>query len=168
MADNDITQRLRALASDDKRRPETARLRDIFQEVEATLRAGVSQTDVLAELHAAGFTMTLASFKSALQRIRKERGKDQVKEHTRREPHAPQPAALSTPTSPTPTAPTETGAKPTRRITNPGDLNRSITSREIELEDPNAPPIQQPNSTPPNSTMAGFTYNPIPDPEKLF
>ncbi|MGV1010175.1 MAG: hypothetical protein ACOYBY_16465 [Dermatophilaceae bacterium] len=100
MADNDITQRLRALASDDKRRPETARLRDIFEEVEATLRAGVSQTDVLAELHAAGFSMTLASFKSALQRIRKERSKDQVKEHTRREPRASQPAALSTPTNP--------------------------------------------------------------------
>ncbi|WP_223936962.1 hypothetical protein, partial [Aeromonas caviae] len=34
------------------------------------------QAEVLAELHAAGFTMTMASFKSALQRIRKERAGD--------------------------------------------------------------------------------------------
>ncbi|NMY49319.1 hypothetical protein [Pseudomonas sp. WS 5027] len=73
MGENDISARLRALATDDKRRPETARLRDVFDDVETALGAGVPQADVLAELHQAGFTMTMASFKSALQRIRKER-----------------------------------------------------------------------------------------------
>lgn len=73
MSKDDVAARLKALAADDKRRSETARLREVFDEVEATLGAGVSQADVLEELHGAGFKMTLASFKSALQRIRKER-----------------------------------------------------------------------------------------------
>lgn len=77
MEQNEVSKRLRALAADDKRRPETARLRDVFEDVEAALTAGISQADVLAELHQSGYTMTMASFKSALQRIRKERGKKQ-------------------------------------------------------------------------------------------
>lgn len=76
MTKDEVSTRLRALATDDKRRSETARLRDVFDDVEATLNAGVTQADVLAELHALGFTMTMASFKSALQRIRKERSGD--------------------------------------------------------------------------------------------
>lgn len=78
MKQNDVSERLRALATDDKRRPETARLRDVFNDVEAALTAGISQADVLAELHKSGYTMTMASFKSALQRIRKERSKNQA------------------------------------------------------------------------------------------
>lgn len=73
MEPNEASTRLRALAKDDKMRPETARLRDIFDDVETALKAGVSQVNVLAELKKLGYTMTLASFKSALQRIRKER-----------------------------------------------------------------------------------------------
>lgn len=73
MEKKDIATRLMALASDDSRRSETARLRDIFEDVERTLKAGVQQDDVLAELHKAGFKMTKTSFKSALLRIRKER-----------------------------------------------------------------------------------------------
>ena len=72
MEQNEVSKRLQALAADDKRRPETARLRDVFNDVEAALAAGISQADVLAELHQCGYTMTMASFKSALQRIRKE------------------------------------------------------------------------------------------------
>ena len=37
------------------------------------MKAGISQADVLAELNHSGYTMTMASFKSALQRIRKDR-----------------------------------------------------------------------------------------------
>lgn len=69
-----ITTRLRALATSDQHRPQTARLRDIFEEVEKTLGVGISQADVLAELHQAGFNLSLPGFKSAIQRIRMERG----------------------------------------------------------------------------------------------
>lgn len=54
-------------------RSETARLRAVFENVEATLKAGVSRNTVLTTLREHGFSMTAASFKSALQRIRKER-----------------------------------------------------------------------------------------------
>jgi len=90
MSKDDIAARMRALATDDKRRSETARLRESFDEVEAALKAGAPQAEVLAELHAAGFTMTMASFKSALQRIRKERAGDRPA----RRSVAPAPAPL--------------------------------------------------------------------------
>jgi hypothetical protein len=77
MATSDISARLRALATDDKRRPETARLRDVFDDVEAALKARVPQAVVLEELRSLGYSMTMASFKSALQRIRKERTNSQ-------------------------------------------------------------------------------------------
>ncbi|WP_316685563.1 hypothetical protein [Ralstonia thomasii] len=48
-------------------------MREIFDDVEATLQSGVRREAVLTTLHDKGFTMTMASFKSALQRIRKER-----------------------------------------------------------------------------------------------
>lgn len=70
MPESDLQTRLHALARDAKSRSKTARLKDVFEHVEAALDAGVSRSDVLAELNRDGFDMTLASFKSALQRIR--------------------------------------------------------------------------------------------------
>jgi hypothetical protein len=73
MAENDLIERLQALAQSSERRSKTARLRDVFDHVEGALRAGVARVDVLDELNRDGFGLTLASFKSALQRIRRER-----------------------------------------------------------------------------------------------
>ena len=101
MSKDDIAARMRALATDDKRRSETARLRESFDEVEAALKAGAPQAEVLAELHAAGFTMTMASFKSALQRIRKERAGDRPA----RRSATPAPAPLGHDQTPGETAP---------------------------------------------------------------
>jgi len=70
---DDLASALRGLASDNAARSETARLRDVFEEVEAALQSGVKREAMLAVLHTRGFTMTMASFKSALQRIRQER-----------------------------------------------------------------------------------------------
>lgn len=64
---------LRALPSNDASRPETARLREIFDYVEATLGAGVRSRVLLATLHEQGFTMTAKGFESAVYRIRRER-----------------------------------------------------------------------------------------------
>ncbi|CAJ0808632.1 hypothetical protein [Ralstonia insidiosa] len=71
--DREVGKALRSLISDSSARSETARLREIFDDVEATLQSGVRREAVLTTLHDKGFTMTMASFKSALQRIRKER-----------------------------------------------------------------------------------------------
>lgn len=69
----DVGDALRSLVKDDSARSETARLRDIFSDVEAALNKGVRREAVLKLLHEKGFTMTMASFKSALQRIRAEK-----------------------------------------------------------------------------------------------
>ena len=74
MVKNTLSEKLLAMAQSNDRR-DTARLREIIDAVETTLKSGVLQTHVLAELHRAGFKMTHASFKSALQRIRNERRK---------------------------------------------------------------------------------------------
>lgn len=88
MDKEDASTRFRKLAAGDKR-PDTARLRDIFDDVEVALKAKVPQTTVLAELKDLGFTMEMAGFKSALQRIRKER-KETKFETAPSEPPAPQ------------------------------------------------------------------------------
>jgi hypothetical protein len=76
MEKGSVADALRALATDDQSRPETARLRDVIDEVEAALKAGISRSDILETLHReGGFTMTLKSFESALYRIRKQRKK---------------------------------------------------------------------------------------------
>ncbi len=68
-----VADALRELATGDQNRSETARLRDVIDDVEAALDAGVSRAAVLEALHTQGFTMTLKSFESALYRIRKQR-----------------------------------------------------------------------------------------------
>lgn len=70
---DDLAAALRRLVEDDHAKSETARLRAVFDEVEAALRSGVKREAMLTVLHSKGFTMTMASFKSALQRIRQER-----------------------------------------------------------------------------------------------
>ncbi|MGF6755250.1 hypothetical protein P3T16_002645 [Paraburkholderia sp. GAS42] len=78
-----LTVALRALANDDKARSETARLRDVFDEVETVLRSGVRRKAVVTALQEQGFKMTLASFKSALERIREERAEAGIPSPTR-------------------------------------------------------------------------------------
>lgn len=73
MDKNDVSSVLRALATGDSSRSETARLRDVYPDVEAAIAAGVSRAAILEKLQENGFTMTLKSFESALYRIRKKR-----------------------------------------------------------------------------------------------
>ena len=129
MTNNSVADVLRALATGDKGRSETARLRDIVDEIEAALAAGVSRAAVLETLNAQGFTMTLKSFESALYRIRKKRtqpakpaakiGHDQAAEPASQPAQAPQ---------------QEPAGEPQARITNPADV-RKASRREINLED---------------------------------
>lgn len=75
MQKKDLGQRLRALATDDKKRSKAARLRDVFHDVEAALSAGVSRVSVLEELKAHGLVMTLATFETTLKRLRQKHGR---------------------------------------------------------------------------------------------
>ncbi|GAE48496.1 MULTISPECIES: hypothetical protein [Xanthomonas] len=131
MTKTSVADVLRELAKGDKSRSETARLRDVIDEVEAALAAGVSRSAVLDALHGQGFTMTLKSFESALYRIRKQRGQG-----TAGTPAAPVPAPLRHDEKPPASPPAENareGDKPKARITNPADV-RKARKREIDLE----------------------------------
>ena len=68
-----LAEQLRALAAGERHRSEAARLRDVFDEIEAALRAGVSRQAILDALHEHGFTMNLRSFDTAMYRIRQKR-----------------------------------------------------------------------------------------------
>lgn len=126
MTKDSVADVLRALATGDKSRSETARLRDIVDEVEAALAAGVSRAAVLEALNAQGFTMTLKSFESALYRIRKKRAKPAAKlGHDQAAKPASQPAQAPQ---------QEPAGEPQARITNPADI-RKARSREINLDD---------------------------------
>jgi hypothetical protein len=73
MLKNSVADALRALAVGEASRSETARLRDVMDDIEAALKAGVSRAAVLDTLQGRGFSMTMKSFESALYRIRKQR-----------------------------------------------------------------------------------------------
>ena len=65
-----IVEKLKALASNDQKRSQSARFREVFQHVENTLAAGVSRSDVLDELRKNGINYTLKGLDSALRRNR--------------------------------------------------------------------------------------------------
>lgn len=91
MAETSVADVLRKLATGTAGRSDTARLRDIYNEVEAALSAGVTHTAILEALHADGFTLTLNAFRSALYRMRKKKGSrkgDQPKPSPQRQPQA--------------------------------------------------------------------------------
>lgn len=65
-----LIDKLQALAQDDKARPKAARLRDVIEDVEATLASGVSRAKVLSALNEHGLDMTMKTFETTLKRIR--------------------------------------------------------------------------------------------------
>jgi hypothetical protein len=64
--------RLRSLAADSAKRSKTAVLREVFVDIEAAIRAGVSQVVIVEELRALGLDINSGSFRSALRRLRAE------------------------------------------------------------------------------------------------
>ncbi len=113
-----ISERLRALATDDTKRSKAARLRDVFDDVEAALAAGVSRSTVVDELAKLGLSMSLATFETTLKRIRLKRSKE------------PKAAAATVRQSPSAAAPeTQTGSgKPENGSHDPADLDKIISS----------------------------------------
>lgn len=82
-----ITESLRQLAADDKKRSQTARLRDVIDEIETTLAAGVSRADVVKVLGDQGLQMTINAFDSALRRIRQKRKENVNTYRSHKEPN---------------------------------------------------------------------------------
>lgn len=71
MENRALSKTLQEMARTHPSRSETDRLRDVYIDVEAALKSGVSRKAVLAALHQDGFTMSLKMFDKALYRIRK-------------------------------------------------------------------------------------------------
>lgn len=74
MAKADIRESLRQLAADPKKRSKTAQIRELLDDIEAALAAGVSQADVVETLNNGGLAITHSSFKTTLKRLRDKRG----------------------------------------------------------------------------------------------
>lgn len=121
-----IAERLRALASDDKKRSKAARLRDVIDEVEAALAAGVPQATVVEELTNQGLEMTLSSFKTMLLRIRQKRGKASITAAKSASP----PGQPSKPSNAAPVVEAEPEAESSEGGShNPADLDKIIGSK---------------------------------------
>ena len=73
MPKESIVEQLNELASDDSKRSNAARLRDIIDVVESTIAAGVTRAEIVKTLSRNGFEMTLGTFNTELHRIRKKR-----------------------------------------------------------------------------------------------
>lgn len=73
MSGKKISERLRALATDDSNKSKSARLREVYDDVEAALRAGVPRSKVVEELAALGLELTLSTFDTTLQRLRRKK-----------------------------------------------------------------------------------------------
>ncbi|MCC7684799.1 hypothetical protein [Janthinobacterium sp. FW305-128] len=68
-----LKQEILALIEDHASRSKIARLRDVFDEIETAMAAGVKRSEILKALEKQGIVMTLATFENSLQRIRKKR-----------------------------------------------------------------------------------------------
>lgn len=73
MSRSSLQETLRDLSSSTEHRSQTARLSEVFNDVERALKAGVSRKAIYKALLDDGFTMSFASFENALHRLRKRR-----------------------------------------------------------------------------------------------
>lgn len=73
MDKNLISEQLRALATDSQSRSKTSMLRDVIDDVEFALSAGVSRSCIVEQLAKNGLVFTLPNFENSLYRIRKKR-----------------------------------------------------------------------------------------------
>ena len=75
MTKNSASDALLELAEVDKNRSEAKRFFETLDAIELALKAGVHREKIIKTLNEQGFAMTLNSFKNALYRARKKRGK---------------------------------------------------------------------------------------------
>lgn len=71
MSKEEIKKELEKLAKNSENRKNSAKLEEVFDDVEVTLKAGVSRQKVLEVLNANDIKMTLKTFNNALYRLRK-------------------------------------------------------------------------------------------------
>ena len=70
---------IKLLASSSENRNKTARLRDLYEDIETALKAGVSRSTINETLAKNGLNMSLGFFSNALHRIRHQQIKQSTK-----------------------------------------------------------------------------------------
>jgi hypothetical protein len=105
-----VSEGLRALALDSQNRSKAALLRDVIDDVETALAAGVTRAAVLAELNTHGLDMSLATFETTLRRLRAKR--NQTTSNTLQTPAPIKVSNASAPAVPAPPGPSDTGGPP--------------------------------------------------------
>lgn len=68
-----ISEQLRKLATDNEKRTKSARLNDIFEDIEFALNNGIPRQIIVDLLNENGLEISLKSFESTLARLRKKR-----------------------------------------------------------------------------------------------
>jgi hypothetical protein len=120
-----IAERLRALASDDKKRSKAARFRDVIDDVEIALAAGVPRSEIIEELSKHGLEMTLATFATTLKRVR-EKSKKTTADHNTKPTHKPTQKTAVIAQQVTPVVELE---NPVESSNNPADIDKIIGSK---------------------------------------
>lgn len=77
MGDNNISEKLKMLSMSTNRSA-TARLREIFEDIEKAIKLGVRRKDIHQVLKENGFDISFSSFELAIYRIRQEKSKQKV------------------------------------------------------------------------------------------
>ncbi len=117
---------LRALVRDHGSPSKISRIREIFDEIEATQRGGVPNKLIVEALNARGYDLTFKTFETILHRIRKEREADHAKSNHPSSIPKNSPRELNQPIPP--------GEEQSRKISTPADL-RKARQRDLDLED---------------------------------
>lgn len=124
MDKDEISRQLRKLATSDESRAKTARLRDVFDDVELALRSGVSRALVLETLEKNGLSMTPKGFDSALTRIRASRKKAAAPAQ-----QAPGPVRAAASAAPAPQQPQGEPEVPITGSHDPADIDKIISQK---------------------------------------
>ena len=79
MTENTLSEQLRLLATNNMQRSKSARLREVLDDVEWALAAGVSKSLIIEQLAKNNLPFTLTTFNTTLQRLRKKRAISSIK-----------------------------------------------------------------------------------------
>jgi hypothetical protein len=129
-------QRLDALAVASDGRSKTAQLRDVFDSVESSIRAGVRYAAIIQNLAETGLVFTYQTFALTLKRLRRERGI--VARPSRAAHPLPAPRAQEAPHPPNPRAtasPNASAIDPDMADTPPARERRQIAPIGAKLPD---------------------------------
>lgn len=124
-----IAEALRALASDSESRSKISRMRELYPDIEAAQKAGVTNSKIVETLNSQGLDVTLKTFETMLYRLRKELGKTRK---TAQEVKSEIPPA----SAPAPEASAaDTAQNSTRSISTPGDIKKALKGQDVNLDD---------------------------------